>query len=321
MLRSVPAGQPQPRLLSRDENGQTIMEDPLDQDNGYQAGAGGNVDADPGDEVVIMRDTAIRIYTDPKTGNAFAQFSVSTNSRAIEIGDLDAVGFPPAPRFIAEPASAFLSLPPNATGEAQPIVLRNQTTDDSLPFEMRLDGDPTWAYVTASSAQTPAILTVHFSSAGLVPDSVYRTTLFVTSSNSLVTNQPFSIEVELEVTSGLQVIPKGVTFIYIAPCDPPQESRSHVMTVVGTNGLHYSVQAVQVDDNPDPADWVTISPASGVVPDVFTVTVDPALLASQSVLMATILVEPDGGGGERVKVPLTALCASEQLHMPLLFGP
>lgn len=320
MLRSVPAGQPQPRLISRDEQGQTIIEDLLDQDNGYQAGAGGNVDSDPGDEVVIMRDTAIRIYTDPRVGNAFAQFSVSTNSRAIQIGDLDATGIPPAPRFAAEPTLAFVSLPPNATGDAQPIVLRNQTTNDPLPFEMRLDGDPSWVSVTASSSRTPAILTVHFNSAGLIP-GIYRTTLFITSSNALVANQPFPIEVTLEVTPGLQVLPKQVTFIYDAPCGPPQETRSYAMTVVGTSGLSYSVQAVSAGGGPDPANWVIISPPSGVVPGVFTVTVDPALLASQSVLTANIVVEPVGGGGERQDVPLTVLCAGARLRMPIVYGP
>ncbi len=320
MLRSVPAGQPQPRLLSRDEQGQTIIEDPLDQDNGYQAGAGGNVDADPGDEVVIMRDTAIRIYTDPRVGNAFAQFAVSTNSQAIQIGDLDAAGVPPAPRFAAEPVLAFVDLPPNATGESQPIVLRNQTTNDSLPFEMRLDGDPGWATVTASSSRTPAILTVHFNSAGLIP-GIYRTTLFITSSNALVANQPFPIEVTLEVTPGLQAMPKQVTFIYDAPCDPPQETRSYVMTVVGTSGLGYSVQAVSAGGGPDPANWVTISPANGVVPGVFTVTVDPTLLGDRSVLTADIVVEPAGGESGRQEIPLTALCAIDRLRLPIVYGP
>jgi hypothetical protein len=320
MLRSVPSGYPQPRLLSRDEQGQIIIEDPLDLDNGYQAGAGGNVDADPGDEVVIMRDTAIRIYTDPRVGNAFAQFAVSTNSRAIQIGDLDASGIPPAPRFAAEPTLAFVSLPPNATGESQPIVLRNQTTSDPLPFEMRLDGEPGWASVTASNFQTPAILTVHFNSAGLIP-GIYRTTLFITSNNTTVANQPFPIEVTLEVTSGLQVLPKELLFIYDAPCDPPQDVRSYIMTVVGTNGLIYSVQAVSAGGGPDPANWVTISPTSGVVPGIFKVTVDPALLANESVLTAKIVVEPQDNSSGRQDVPLTVLCAGTRLHVPVVYGP
>ena len=85
------------RLLMRnrgDDEFSLTIEQMLDTDNGYRSAAGGDVDGDDKDEIVIMRNNRIRIYQTPDTNMAiFRDDAIETDSKNIRIADLDANGF------------------------------------------------------------------------------------------------------------------------------------------------------------------------------------------------------------------------------------
>ena len=74
----------------------------LDEDNGYRVGAGGDVDGDGRDEIIIARDNNIRVYRDPHhsvESNTISNYAVSTNKKALKVGDLDRQPIVEGPQF------------------------------------------------------------------------------------------------------------------------------------------------------------------------------------------------------------------------------
>jgi hypothetical protein len=68
---------------------------PLDEDNDYRVGAGGDVDADNRDEIVVMRSNRILQYIDPENGSAAAtrSWDVDSNGRSLVLANLDGLGY------------------------------------------------------------------------------------------------------------------------------------------------------------------------------------------------------------------------------------
>ncbi len=70
------------------------IEQVLDTDNGYRGAAGGDVDGDGKDEIVIIRNNRMRIYLEPdKSMSIIRDDTIVTDSKNIRIADLDANGF------------------------------------------------------------------------------------------------------------------------------------------------------------------------------------------------------------------------------------
>jgi hypothetical protein len=101
ILRDVPSDNTvRPRLFMRHLGFDVVnpFESMLDSDNGYRAGAGGDIYGDDGgkDEIVVIRDNFIRIYTEPESNQNHLVFGRTTNVRTVVVGDLDANGFVPS---------------------------------------------------------------------------------------------------------------------------------------------------------------------------------------------------------------------------------
>ncbi len=170
VLRLVPVELgARPRLFVRDNGNDTIGlgEPALDTDNGYRAGAGGDFDGDGRDEIAVMRDDRIRIFTQPEKSDAKTDYDVATNSRLIVAGNLDANGLAGASRLVASPSNISDSLTTGEAGATHSVSLADPVNGRALPFTVSVEKGSTWVKVTASSAQTPATLSVVFDAGGL----------------------------------------------------------------------------------------------------------------------------------------------------------
>lgn len=95
MLRTMRAeAGPRPRLIIRYRGSvaPVLLEAQLDGDSGYQSGAGGDVDGDGIDEIVIMRDNRIRVYYAPESSVEREDIVTPTNRFDIHLGNVDANG-------------------------------------------------------------------------------------------------------------------------------------------------------------------------------------------------------------------------------------
>ena len=116
-------------LLGRagDGNDMTPFATKLDVDNGYRAGAAGDVDGDGKDEVVLVRDNRIRVYYSTEIhGSAryfYIAYTLNTNKAAVEVGNLDKNGFdlPPLTYQLSHPV-----FPKAADGKTATLYLLNR---------------------------------------------------------------------------------------------------------------------------------------------------------------------------------------------------
>lgn len=98
MLRTMRAeAGPRPRLIIRYRGSvaPVLLEAQLDGDSGYQSGAGGDVDDDGIDEIVIMRDNRIRVFYAPESSKERVDIVTPTNRFDIHLGNVDANGLGP----------------------------------------------------------------------------------------------------------------------------------------------------------------------------------------------------------------------------------
>lgn len=234
------------RLIMRDEWGDDRTQHPtielrLDDDSGYRVGAGGDVLGDGKDEVIIMRDNNIRIYTTPGNNvNNQLNFAVNSNSQTILVGDLDRNGFVSGPSFVVNPTRITAGVPIGTISD--PIILRvtNGTTNDGINFSLAL-GAP-WIFATPNPAVVPpnggaAEVQIRLSATGL-PQGEHRATITLNSGDN-VSNKPFDIEVVLTVLpADLRAQPAALTLMH-EPCSAPLAPTQRTINIVGTNALNY----------------------------------------------------------------------------------
>ncbi len=242
------------RLIMRDEWGSddSLFEDDpieksLDEDNGYLAGVGADVDGDGKDEIVIMRDDRIRIYTRPDESmgdSTIVEHRVNTNQRTIRAGNLDAAGYIEGPTFGVSRTRIEASVPVGTVSGDFAVDIQNITTPDPVTFQVFKPGDAPWMTITPAVATTPATINVRFNATSL-PIGTYISQFTINAPGVL--NSPVTIEVELTVTPAVisfgAVGAAHVTY----PCGEPNAgSISDVITVRvgGTVGLNYRAALV-----------------------------------------------------------------------------
>jgi len=363
MLRESSATGNVVRMIIRGDDQSKVpveLEQFLDKDNGYVSGAGGDVDGDGKDEIVIMRDNNIRVYTQPDRNASFNNYAYQTNKDSILIGDLDRNGFRIGNMLSATISSAEETLQIGGTGITKQFELRNGT-DNSVPISYRIEveGNPTWLTVSPTFGNTPGFVTYQANAVNLAAGD-YTTRIKITSDSQTVINQPFYIAVKLKVTPALlEPSPNGLAFSYLASQQPVTLTR--IIGVFGTDGVRYtaavaSVPAVQsaaasltgeitngyvaadgrvivqdqagnevVLDQQDNAaiSWLAVSPSEGVVPGNLTVT---ALSNNQTNTFdqAYIVIIGDSRTGKPPQnvrlVPIAMLRATTQIFIPTAFA-
>ena len=220
----------------------------LDEDDGYRVGAGGDVDGDGRDEMIIAHDNNIRVYRDPHhsvDSNTVSNYAENTNKKALKVGDLDKNGFIEGPQFGSDKTKVDAFAPVGTKTDAYTVQITNISTAESVPFNVRQNLPP-WVTVNPMFGSTPETLAITFDAAGLSMGS-YSTQLIVDSTSN-VTNKPYIIELALEVgAAALAPNPAGMNVIYY-PCTTVEDlpERSITLDIGGTAGLNFRAALVEV---------------------------------------------------------------------------
>lgn len=312
LLRSVPQEvSGRPRLWIRD-NGNDPIGMPqalLDGDNGYRVGDGGDVDGDGRDELVIMRNNRIRVYTSPNQGAEFIEFAVATDSHTIRLGNLDAGGLGPRPRLGTVPEELIWDLDPGVAGAPLNVTVRDvaQGTAVAVRAETR---DAPWARLVQTTGVTPATFHVEVASEDLEP-GVYVGELAVTAQVGSVDNSPALVPMTLTVASPVSLQPQSLGFIYY-PCEDSPDTRRAEIEV---SGPPVPLRAFFEGD----VTWATVTPDSGQVPLTLVVEVDPSARESD-VEQATLVVSYDlpNSVDNRLMVPTILVCTNIRQMLPML---
>lgn len=209
---------------------------PMDADNGYRVLAMGDPDGDGRKEVAAMRNNRIRYFYAVETGNTalFTDFDgILTNSRSLQMANLDGTGYTAGARFSASPTSISASLEAGTVKiQNLSIQLSNVGSGGNLPITVSKEGSSSWFNFSLGSSTTPASIFVTQFDASTLEPGTYRDRLVVTSSNGNVLNQPFYIPIELIVTpASFSLNPTSFTAV-MPQSEPKTESR-----YVAVNGL------------------------------------------------------------------------------------
>jgi hypothetical protein len=357
----TPTPVPRPHLIMRARGVDTVnpIELVLDADGGYQIGAGGDVDGDRRDEIVIARSNNIRIYTEPATNiTLITDRALPNDTGALRIANLDTNGFLQLPRFVPVPIPATVSLAAGTRLNAPlSIQLVVDKPGEQLDFQLSIAGDASWLSATPFAGQTPANLLVSIDAYGLEPLKTYQGHLVVRDVNERAGNSPLHIPITVDVTPGLW--PQPARLGAAVDCEQPQPV-TLTFTMGGLLRVQYNAQIVEgpapasqteagsqdaslealppamTDDAgnmggelldvswPSAVPWATISGESSLLPTTLTVTLDPSQRpAQENIAQAHIWFDArDNLGNPRsIAVPLTMACTTTRLYLPQIFRP
>ena len=337
MLRNIAAQlTASAHLLGRNGGSDSLdFEVRLDADNGYQSLAGGDVDGDGKDEVVVMRGDKIRIFTDPGAGatakTLFNDYPFITNKFAIEIGDLDKNGFQIGYELISDKTSMSATLSAgDKLADAGLFTVKlnvdnvpkqhNAPTVEGLPSDVKVNfrqiGDD-----TVGTTPTSYLLEIDAStSVSPRPTAPYQGFIVVTSNDSEV-KKPLRLPFTLTLNyARLEVSSSSVAFTYL-PCTTTLASKTQDITVLGSEGVTFNVfdSGVLASDVIDADSWLTVSPRSGETGDTLTFTIDPTKWTSQQPEWKQVLVRGDGKTGNQIReINVVAFCVTSQSFLPLV---
>jgi hypothetical protein len=160
MLRNVPSNDTRPRLFnSRTGSGANlIFEVRLDSDNGYRVAAAGDLDGDGKDEIAVLRDSGILIFTEPASSTTLTQtLTAPTNQRTLALGNLDALG---RDLLSSTPSSLSFVVPAGERSAAQTITLSNRTRTNQIPYTVGVAPAVRFVAATPAAGATRAEIAV-----------------------------------------------------------------------------------------------------------------------------------------------------------------
>ncbi len=248
-LRAVAGTTPFDRIFMVNRGSDTTLppfRDVLDSDGGYRVGAGGDVDGDGRDEVILMRNDRIRNYYAAESGNMslfFDYTGITTNNRSLKVANLDGDGYVAGTRFVAtaDPIEATLTA---GTASPAPIAfeLRALGAQTNVPFTAAKE-DPAagWYAFTLGSSTTPAQVFVTFDATQL-PPGVYTDRIRFDTGVDVI-NKPFYVTVKLTVTAASFALnpAQSTGFVFRAG---ETITRTLGVSVQGLPGLNFTAAAV-----------------------------------------------------------------------------
>ena len=276
------------------------------------------MDGDGKDEIILMRDNNIRVYTQPERNATRTDYPTLTNtaSRVIRTGDLDKNGFTLGAQLSTNISSIDEQLQIGTTGNSKTFELRNATNNDPISYRVDVENTPSWLTLSPRFGNTPALIAYTANALGLTPGD-YTSRIVITSDNPSVINQPYYITVRLKVTpAAIEPRPDAVGFSYLSAQQPATMTRN--ISIFGTDGIRFTagtaavpavsaaaatlagaVQSAHIDEagnlvlqdaegneatvgplSTDAVPWLSINPAAGTIPAVLTLTVDTSQQAS-----------------------------------------
>jgi hypothetical protein len=212
-LRNYPEGQDGARLIMRDDWGDDqrqntdliewgLMED--GSNNEFRAGAGGDVDGDGREEVILLRNDRIRVYHRPETGNDdtgnFNDYFAATDNQRINllVADLDRGGFTSGPILQVSGNMIDAIVPAGTTSREFTINATNIGTGTGVGINAVVPPGNSWVLLNPTFATTPATFRVRFDATTLLPGT-YQTTMTLVASQGDVQNNNFVVYLNLTV--------------------------------------------------------------------------------------------------------------------------
>jgi hypothetical protein len=301
MIRNVPGDVNSPRMIVRAREQDDVpseLENRLDNDNGYRAGAAGDIDGDGRDEIILIRENRMLVFYEAERSDRTNQYDVSTNRRSIKAADLDRNGFVFGPSFGIDRTQIEATVESGGPTKTEVINLVNTTTADAIPFTVEVVGSPSWLTISPLTGVTPAAISLTFSSRG-VSAGDYETQVLIRSSDTRVVNQPITINVSLSVTAAvLSVQPTAMHFSYI--CTDTESIPTRSVFIGGTPGVRYTAAVMR---SPEVA-----AAASGLSGPIYDGYIDEE---------NNVLVVRDGEGNETtVPLPDGVVASSVQSEWP-----
>ena len=219
------------------------------KDNEFKLGAGGDLDGDGRDEIIIASSSRIVVFRDPHASvaaNTRTEYLRDTNNDTLLVGDLDSVPYSQDPVFGTDKSRIEASVPIGTTSSGHRFQLTDVSTGENVNFSV-VQPLPDWLTVTPLAGVTPATLNLTFD-ATQVPVGVRLHTLQVTS-NAAVVNKPISIDVKMTVEpAAVTLNPQTANFVYY-PCTPPVDQPMNMVVDVGGNsGLNYAAVILKVPE-------------------------------------------------------------------------
>jgi hypothetical protein len=248
-------------LIMRDDWGDDRERHPdievnLSGDSSYGVGAGGDVDGDGKDEVVVMRDNNIRVFMRPDNNvdrsADIKNYPVSSNEKSLLVVDLDTNGFIEGPSFATDISTVEASVPIGTKSGNYAIFVTNQGTTEPLTFNAVKPASDTWVTVNPVVATTPGVINVSFDATNLKVGA-YRSTLTLTSAANVL-NQPYTIELILNVEPATITPSSSIVQIFHEPCTAPLTAMTETIKIGGTNDLKFVAGLMTV-----PTDTVTVA--------------------------------------------------------------
>ena len=285
----------------------------LDSDNGFREGAGGNIIGgdDAKDEIVIIRDNFIRIYTEPESNQNNLNFGRTTDLRTVVVGDLDAVGFSAPSSLAASPDALIETIDLGMVSGPYYIELIDTVLGAAIPFAYTVQGDPAWINVSASSDRTPATFQVDFDATKLlVGDYSTAIEIDVVDTDIDIVERHLSIPIRATVEDAIVADPEELWFFFDS-CGSDTPAQAADILVSGPVG-----QPVTATIEP-PVSWATVTPSTIVLPGSVGISVAPGSginVFDQAVL---VLSQSTADGLER-SVPIFVLCAEHRISMPMI---
>ena len=246
-LRSVPASDTKKkRLFTRNlgsDSPPDDLEERLDADNGWAAGTGGDVDGDAKDEMIIMRENAIRVYDEPNVGVESTDYAgVSTDSQHILTANLDANGFRSAIDLSASLTGLTNGLGIDETGE---FTIRVESEGKSVQFKAVQVENAKWLKsIRPVTGSTPAELTLSVDTTGMAA-GIYTVNIRISSDDATVQNSPLTVPVTLAVLDNKLTIDPPVVNMSLFPCPTSPAAVIEDVSIVGTNPISYTALIVE----------------------------------------------------------------------------
>ncbi len=246
MLREAP--DPFVRMIVRGSKTGNVPTD-LEQrlDTGYGTGAGGDIDGDGKDELVLMRNEKFRIFYQPdgqadpgRTPGATQSTDVAlqNDDRNLRIADLDYAGFTFGPQLSVAGSQIVngkleVSVPYGQESAHAKFTITNIGTADPIGFNVT--GIPDWMrFVTSTGGRnTPDEQEYFFTTLGF---GIGKRAAAITVQPVDATIKAVTIPVTLTVTAAqLKATPDVVAIA--ATCSPSATVKSATISLTGANGV------------------------------------------------------------------------------------
>ncbi len=251
---------------------------------GWKRIAGGDLDGDGWGELVILKERAYRIYTEPEKSDAFTQH-VAPYRLSLAVGNLDGPGIPVKPVLRLSANQVTFHYEAYTPVPAQAVRITNEGGDGPISWEARIVEEEAtdWLHIQPTSGQTPGTLVLSVMPQGL-PSGSYLAHVRVDGIGALESPQFITVTLTV-VTPQLEVQPRTVSF-EAQKGHPPL---NHILAVrnVGPGGS-IGWHAMPIEGS----EWLSITPTVGTTPAEITVTIDPREM-EVGLHMGAIRVEAD----------------------------